>query len=148
MADTTPPQTYENHRRYVPGFHFVTSGILLLNVLFWLYKVVFVRPFAYAFLDGLLVGIALLLLFFYTRQFAITVQDRVIRLEEQIRIQRLAPDLAPRLGELSRGQCVALRFASDAELPALARKVLDEGIKDQNAIKKQIQSWRPDHLRA
>ena len=73
----------------------------------------------------------------------------MIRLEEQLRYMRLLPvDLQARVGELSIGQIVSLRFANDAELPVLARKVLDDKIQNRKAIKKLVQSWRPDHLRA
>jgi hypothetical protein len=77
------------------------------------------------------------------------VQDRVIRLEMQLRLQQLLPqDLRPRMREFTVNQLVSLRFASDAELPALARKVLDEKLNDRKAIKKLIRDWQPDYLRA
>jgi polysaccharide deacetylase 2 family uncharacterized protein YibQ len=77
------------------------------------------------------------------------VQDRLIRLEEQLRYMRVLPaDLQSRVGEFTIAQSVSLRFASDAELPALARKVLDEKMQNRKAIKQLIHSWRPDHLRA
>ncbi len=142
----TLPQGYANHRRFVPAFHFVASGLLLLNLLYWVYALVRYRTGLQ--IDGIVVAIALLLLFFYIRTFPLAVQDRVIRLEERLRVVRLAPDLAARADELTAAQCIGLRFASDAELPALARRVLDEGITDREAIKKQIQTWRADDLRA
>ena len=81
--------------------------------------------------------------------FALSVQDRVIRLEERLRCERLLPpDLQARIVELEPGQLISLRFASDAELPALARKVLDEKMKDRKAIKQLIKNWRADYLRA
>ena len=97
---------------------------------------------------NILVAVALLLLAFLARLFALGVQDRVIRLEERMRYERLLPeDLKARIGEFTISQLVSLRFASDAELPALARKVLDEQIKERKAIKQMIQSWRPDYQR-
>ena len=76
-------------------------------------------------------------------------QDRVIRLEMHLRLQRLLPaDLQPSIPSLTAGQLVALRFASDAELPGLVRKVLDDKIGDRKAIKQMIQNWQPDNLRA
>jgi hypothetical protein len=83
----------------------------------------------------------------FARGFAVGVQDRVIRLEERLRLAELAPDLKPRLHTLTIDQVVALRFASDAEAPALTRKVLDEGLTDRKAIKRLVQAWRPDHAR-
>jgi len=91
----------------------------------------------------------LVLLFFVARVMALTVQDRVIRLEERLRMRALFPaDLQARIDEFGVKQLVALRFASDQELPALARKVLDEKIADQKAIKKMVTSWRADDQRA
>jgi hypothetical protein len=98
---------------------------------------------------SLLVAIALLLLAFNARIFALTVQDRVIRLEMRLRLQQvMPPDLRARIPEFSIDQLVSLRFASDAELRELARKVLDEKLTDRKAIKKLIRDWQPDLLRA
>jgi hypothetical protein len=86
---------------------------------------------------------------FLARVFALKVQDRVIRLEERLRMERLLPaDLQARIEEFSVPQLVGLRFASDAELPELARKVLDEKVKEAKAIKRMVKSWRGDFLRA
>jgi len=77
------------------------------------------------------------------------VQDRVIRLEERLRYERILPaDLLARVSELSVGQTVALRFASDAELPGLMRKVLDQKLTNGKGIKMLVMDWRADHLRA
>ncbi len=86
---------------------------------------------------------------FEARLFALAVQDRVIRLEERLRYERVLPaDLQARCGEFSIGQIVALRFACDAELPALARKVLDDKLTERKAIKQLVKNWKPDYLRA
>ena len=143
----TAAQDIRNHARYVPLFHFVAGPILLLNLIYSI--VITVR---YPILDnfvGAAVAFALVVLFLSARQFATTVQDRVIRLEEQIRFLRLFPaDLQLRISEFTRDQFVALRFASDNELPVLARAVLDQRIHDRSAIKQMIKEWRADHLRA
>jgi uncharacterized membrane protein YheB (UPF0754 family) len=100
-------------------------------------------------LVGVLTAAALVLLAFHARLFALRVQDRVIRLEERMRLERLLPDdLKSRIGEFQTGQLVALRFACDAELPALARKVLNDKVTDRKAIKKMVGAWRADYLRA
>jgi len=140
-------QSFASHSRYVPLFHFVLAAILLANVV---YSAVHLWRFhTYGAAMGFVLSLGLMILYWYARAFATTVQDRVIRLEETLRLERLLPgDLKPRIGELSRKQFVALRFASDAELPALARKVLDERLTDPNAIKALVKDWRPDHLRA
>jgi len=97
---------------------------------------------------GLVAAVALLMIMFWARIFALRVQDRVIRLEMHLRILSLAPDLSPRFGEFTLGQLCALRFASDAELPELARKVLAEKLGDRTAIKKMVRDWQADHARA
>ena len=98
---------------------------------------------------GALVALALVMLFLFARFMVITVQDRVIRLEERLRMERLLPaDLKGQIEKFSRDQLVALRFASDAELPTLARTVLDKGITDRTEIKRMITNWRGDYLRA
>lgn len=140
-------QNFENHARFVPGFHIVTLGIFMINLIWSIYHLIKLPSLENVI--GLLVAFALVLLFFYARIFALTVQDRVIRLEMQLRLQQLLPDdLRLRVPEFAIGQLVALRFASDAELPALARRVLDDKLTDRKAIKKMIQRWQPDFLRA
>ncbi len=141
------PQSFENHGRIIPMYHGVAFGILAINTLWSLYRVV--THFSWETVLALAVGIALLLIFFYARVMALTVQDRVIRLEERLRMDRvLPPDLRGRLHEFTIDQICSLRFASDAELPDLARKVLDEKLTDRKTIKKMIRAWRPDFLRA
>jgi hypothetical protein len=94
-------------------------------------------------------GLALILGFLSGRRFALSVQDRVIRLEERLRYQRLLPaDLQPRIDEFTVAQLVSLRFACDAELSALARKVLDDKMQERKAIKQLVKTWKPDYLRA
>ena len=143
----TPTQTLANHTRYVPGFHFIVSGIFVINFFYALVRIIRVPS-----LDAgvtFLLATGLLLLFYYARAFAVTVQDRVIRLEERLRYERVLPvELRGRIDDFSRAQLVALRFASDAELPILAGTVLKEKINDQKQIKQMIRDWRPDHLRA
>ena len=90
-----------------------------------------------------------LVLAFSARIMALTVQDRVIRLEMRVRMQQVLPaDLRPRIGEFTVGQLVSLRFASDAELPELSRKVLQDKLTDRKAIKQLVRDWEPDFLRA
>jgi hypothetical protein len=142
-------QSYRTHRKYVPGYHFLTFGILTVNLLWSLYRLFTgAAPLPDRIL-AILVAFALPLVALYGRLFALAVQDRVIRLEERLRFQEILPaDLRPRIHELTRGQLIALRFASDAEAPTLVRRVLDEKITSGEDIKKLIQSWRADHLRA
>jgi len=141
-------QTFANHSRVVPAFHMVALPILLLNVVYSIYELVHTW-FLFGALVSLLVSIALLLVALYARMFALAVQDRVIRLEMRLRLEKLLPaDLKPRIPEFTVSQLIALRFASDAELPDLARRVLDEKVQDRKTIKQMIKTWKPDHLRA
>ncbi|HXJ15747.1 MAG TPA: DUF6526 family protein [Candidatus Polarisedimenticolia bacterium] len=140
-------QNFENHARFVPLYHRVTFPIFAVNLLWSVYRVI--HRFSAESVLSLFLAVAFLLLFFYARIFALTVQDRVIRLEMRLRLhQVLPPDLRARIPEFEVGQLVALRFAGDAELPELARKVLDEKLNDRKAIKKMIRDWQPDFLRA
>jgi hypothetical protein len=140
-------QNFANHARTVPTFHFVALPIFLFNIIWSIERVI--HNFSLGTVVALLVAIALLLLAFNARIFALTVQDRVIRLEMQLRMQQvLTADLRPRIREFSRDQLVAMRFASDEELPELARKVLDEKLTDRRTIKKMVRNWQPDYLRA
>ena len=141
-------QNFANHTKFVPLYHIFVLGVFTINFGWSLYRW---KLLGFS-LDGLvsvLVAAALIFLFFYARIFALTVQDRVIRLEERLRYERVLPaDLRPRIGEFTVGQLVSLRFASDTELPALARKVLDEKLTDRKAIKQLVKNWKPDYLRA
>jgi hypothetical protein len=140
-------QSFENHARYVPLYHFVALGILFLNAI-WTGYLVVTAP-SMGTVVGLLVAVALMLVAIYARTFALTVQDRLIRLEMRLRLLELLPaDLRGRIDELTVSQLVSLRFASDAELAELTRRVLDQRLTDRKAIKRLIRQWRPDHLRA
>jgi dolichyl-phosphate-mannose--protein O-mannosyl transferase len=141
------PQSFENHVRLVPAYHFVAFGILAINLIWSLYKIV--ASFSGDRVIGLLLAIALLIIFFHARLFALAVQNRVIRLEMTLRMEKLLPpDLRPRIKEFAVGQLIALRFASDEELSELARKVLQEKITAQKEIKRMVKNWNPDYMRA
>jgi hypothetical protein len=140
-------QNFANHTKMFPPFHFFVVPILLVNLGVQLYRLKFGITFASVF--GILLALALILGFLSARMFALSVQDRVIRLEERLRYQRLLPsDLQPRIEDFTVAQLVSLRFACDAELPALARKVLDEKLQERKAIKQLVKNWKPDFLRA
>jgi len=140
-------QNFANHTKIVPPFHFVVLGIFTINLGWSIYRIA--HAFSAESVISLLLAIAFILAALYGRLFALTVQDRVIRLEMRLRMMQLLPaDLRTRIPEFTVSQLVALRFASDGELPALARKVLDEKLTDRKAIKQMIQNWEPDFLRA
>ncbi|NWJ39400.1 MAG: hypothetical protein HXX12_00325 [Geothrix sp.] len=139
------PQTYANHRRIEPLQHLILTPILLITWIATIWQAI-KHPNLHTIWMAVL-GFALLLLAMQVRSYALKVQDRVIRLEETLRMQRLLPaDLAGRIGELGPRQFVGLRFAADAELADRVREALDEPL-DGEAIKKRIQVWRPDTFR-
>ncbi len=141
-------QNFKNHGKVVPGFIFFVLPVLALN-LGWTLNHWRLAHFSFAGLVSVLTAAALLLGMILARGFALRVQDRVIRLEEQVRYARLLPaDLQTRAAQLTLAQVIALRFASDEELPGLLRKVLDERIADRKAIKGMVTNWKADHLRA
>jgi len=141
-------QNFANHGKYIPVFHFFAIPVFVTNFVWSLFRF-WKLGLSFEGIFGVLLAAALVVLVFEARLFPLAVQDRVIRLEERLRFALLLPaDLQPRIGEFTAGQMVALRFACDAELPALARKVLDEKLTERKAIKQQIKSWRADYLRA
>ena len=145
MAKKTA-QTYQNHAQLIPLYHYVALPVLLINALWALYQLT--QGVGGESIIALAVAVALLLIAFYARVFALAAQDRIIRLEEQLRLQALLPDdLQARINDHTTEQLIGLRFASDGELPALSRKVLDNDIADRKTIKQLVQSWRPDYQR-
>lgn len=151
MAETKP-QTFANHTRWDPLFHFFVLPVFLLGLILTLVHFFAhltegdLRDHIHAFLL-ILLALALLILAFKVRLNALKVQDRVIRLEEQLRLMRLLPEpLRARIPELTESQLCGLRFASDAELPKLAERAMNEKLSRAD-IKKSIQTWRPDYWR-
>jgi hypothetical protein len=141
-------QNFANHGKVVPVFHFFAIPVFVANFVWSLFRLKQLE-FSFAGIFGVILAAALVILIFEARLFALAVQDRVIRLEERLRYAQVLPaDLQARTGELTINQIVSLRFASDAELPALTRKVLDEKLAERKVIKKLIKSWKPDYQRA
>jgi hypothetical protein len=140
-------QSYANHAKFVPMFHFVSGGIILVSLIgsivnLWQSLGDHERIYNASLITAICV--ALFLLFIFTRAFAMGVQDRAIRAEENLRHFALTGKrLDPRL---TIKQVVGLRFAADAEFVELARKAADEALS-QDAIKKSVKDWRPDHDR-
>jgi hypothetical protein len=144
MADSSP-QSFSHHARYDPLFHFFLLPVFAIT---WLFSIAFLvrRPGLHsAWL--VVVATAMVVVLLKLRGYPLKVQDRVIRLEERLRLVTLLdPGLRPRIAELTESQLIALRFASDAELPALAMRALNEKLAAAD-IKKAIQQWRPDYWR-
>src|ERR1700757_4478026 len=146
------PQTFANHTRFDPLFHFFIVPIFALGVILAL-----IHFFAHLresdFRDNfhaillILLSLGLLTWVFKTRLYALRVQDRIIRLEERLRLtQLLSEPLRSRISELTEDQLIALRFASDREVPKLAERALNEKLS-RKEIKKSIQNWRGDYWR-
>ena len=140
-------QTYKNHPRLLPPFHFFVIPVLFLNVLNTIRHIWLDPRLSTVF--AFLIATALLLLGLLSRMQVLTVQDRVIRLEMRLRLrQTLPPELQGRINELTYRQLIALRFASDQELIELVREVLEGRLQTPKEIKLRVKSWQPDWLRA
>lgn len=138
-------QSFENHTRWDPWYHFFLSPVALLNVLYGGMKLVREPGLDSAW--GFVIGIAFVTAVLKLRLNALKVQDRLIRLEERLRLQQLLPGESTQWSQaLVEEQWIALRFASDAEFVALARRAASEKL-DPNQIKEAIREWRPDHYR-
>lgn len=140
-------QSFQKHTRWLPGFHFFAVPILLVNVLNEL-RHLWMDPTRHT-AWGVIVAMALFAVAGLSRSQAITVQDRLIRLEMRLRLRGvLPPDLQPSIETLTHRQMVALRFASDGEMAELVRDVSAGKLTTSKEIKARIKSWQPDLLRA
>ena len=141
-----PAQNFESHAKMVPAYHGVAFGMLMVPLLWFAYRTL--TDFS---LDQLMLLIfcgGVLIVTLFVRLFPLGVQDRVIRLEERMRLQRLLPeDRQNRIGDFTTDQLVGLRFAPDEELPDLARRVLDGSLTDRKSIKQAVNNWHADHQR-
>lgn len=139
------PQSYARHRRIDPSFHGVIFAIFFLNFCFSVVWAVRTRDLIHLWQAVLSLG--LLLFALKLRAYSLHNQDRIIRLEERLRLEKLLPeDLKARIPELRVSQLVGLRFASDGEAADRVREALAEDL-GLEAIKQRIQTWRPDHFR-
>jgi hypothetical protein len=140
-------QNYQNHVRWHPLFHFFAMPVVILHFI-WTLVVLIRQAGGWQNVENLVLAGVLVATVFLTRINALKAQDRVIRLEEQLRFQRLFPkDFAQHLQALSTSQLIALRFASDEELPELIQKIKAKNLTTSDEIKKAIKNWRADHLR-
>lgn len=144
MADGAS-QNFSNHTRYDPVFHFFILPVFAITVIATIVHLVRRPGLHSAWLVVFM--IAAMAAVFKIRLYALKVQDRVIRLEERLRLAPLLDaGLRPRIAEITESQLVGLRFASDAELPGLAARALNEKLS-RSEIKKAVQQWRPDYWR-
>jgi hypothetical protein len=142
------PQTLKSHARFNPLFHFTIIPLLLLNLIFSIYITVHNWPgYKHTHLWWIVMAVVFILMAGDARGSALKAQDRVIRLEERLRLHVLLPAAdRSHIDELTVPQLIALRFASDAELPGLAHQALTKNMEPK-AIKQAIVNWRPDHHR-
>ena len=146
MAETKA-QSFENHGQYRPEYHIGVFFILLANFLWSIYQLT--RGLSAGSVLALLMSVALIVMFFSVRVQILTVQDRVIRLEMRQRFRSvLAADIANRASALPLRQVIALRFASDEELPSLVSDVMSGQLTAPKDIKQKVRDWQADHLRA
>ena len=141
-----PTQTYANHTRWHPLFHFFLVPVMVINFI-WSIVLCYQDP---GWTQGwwVVVSLALIVMMFLVRTNSLKVQDRLIRLEEQLRCQRILPaDLAQRASAIGVGQFIALRFAADEELEALVSEVVEGRLTKPAEIKQAIKNWRADTLR-
>jgi Family of unknown function (DUF6526) len=139
------PQSLAHHARFDPLFHAVLAPVIAANLIVAIVSVVRLPNFHHIWV--LILSLALVALWLRLRQYPIKVQDRVIRLEERLRLQALSPaDWHPQILRLTEDQLIGLRFASDDEVVALARQALEENL-NRKQIKERIHRWRPDNWR-
>ncbi len=144
MANATT-QSFANHTRFDPLFHFFLLPLGLAAIVLSVIRIIH-RPTLASTLF-LILSLGFFMIAGKARGYSLKVQDRVIRLEERLRLAMLMPEAGrARIGELTESQLIALRFASDAELPGLAMRALNEGLTNKQ-IKSAIQSWRGDYFR-
>ncbi|MGA2644156.1 MAG: DUF6526 family protein [Candidatus Sulfotelmatobacter sp.] len=139
------PQNLANHAKFDPLFHFVVLPVFFLAAIGGTIHFIWHPSFHSA--SFFVISVAAVIAVVKIRIYALKVQDRVIRLEERLRLTALCPEpLRSRIMELNEGQLIALRFVSDAEVTALTERALNEKLSRED-IKKAIQHWRPDYWR-
>jgi hypothetical protein len=146
------PQTFANHTRFDPLFHFFLGPVFVIAIVMAIMN--FLNPVGHRSPMGnvhafllIVLAVAFLVLVFKTRLYSLKVQDRVIRLEERLRLMQLLPEpLRSRIPELTEDQLCGLRFASDDEVAKLAERAMNEKLT-RKQIKQAIQNWRPDYWR-
>ncbi len=139
-------QNFKNHARFVPLFHFVLSLMILAFLLISAWNLI--RSPGLPSAMGVLLGLILVLVFYYARGFPLAVQDRLIRLEMRLRLRETLPaELQSRIPDLTPEQLIGLRFAGDGELAGLVQRVLDGDLSECQEIKKAIQDWQADDYR-
>ena len=139
------PQNLKNHARFDPSYHALLFGILAINLIVAI--VYCVKHLSFFSAWSIVLSFAAILLLFKVRLYPLKVQDRVIRLEERIRLQALAPsEWHTQIYRLSADQLIGLRFAADSEVVELAKQALEHNL-NRKQIKERIRDWRSDDFR-
>jgi len=140
-------QSYRTHRRFDPLYHFFVAPVVMIVYPVWAIVHLYRHPTPQSAI-WLLFALAVAVLAWRARSFPLAVQDRLIALEERLRIERvLPPEARAAAAALTDDQLIGLRFASDEELAALSAAAAAEKL-DRKAIKQRVKTWRPDHRRA
>src|SRR5579872_3162944 len=141
------PQNFQNHARFFPPFHFFVVPVFLINLIYRLVELK--NGITFDSIWWVVLSAAFVVGALSARLMALSVQDRVIRLEMQQRLERmLDADLRPRIAKFTVDQLIGLRFAGDDELAALARQCLNEKTTNRKTIKGRVKNWKPDYMRA
>ncbi|MDB4883931.1 MAG: hypothetical protein JWL95_2697 [Gemmatimonadetes bacterium] len=144
---TATPQNFANHRRFFSLYHYVALPIFIANVVVT-FIAAFRRP-SYWTVWSFVVAIAFVTGLVASRTSALIVQNRVIGLEMRLRLATILPvELCKRIPELHLKQLIGLRFAGDAEIPGLVERCLRGELLTADAVKREVQHWRPDFVRA
>jgi hypothetical protein len=139
------PQSFSNHVRFDPPFHFFVMPVTAITFISLIVRAVRFPNSWNIWMT--VVGLAAVVAIVKSRLNALKVQDRVIRLEERLRLMAVLPEtMRPRIADLTDDQLVALRFASDAELPAMVQRAVNEKLS-RRQIKQAVTNWRPDYMR-
>lgn len=139
-------QSFDSHAKFVPMYHGVLT-VLLLAVIATSIKSL-IGNFSLGGIMEVVLPIAVLMTALWARAFALGVQDRLIRLEERLRMERILPDdLRAKIGDISTDVLIGLRFAPDEELPGLARRIMDGELTDRKSVKQAVANWRTDDQR-
>lgn len=145
MANDASSQNFSNHTRFDPAFHFFLLPVALASLITTIVRTIKAPTGVNIWL--IVVALAAFVAIGKTRGYALKVQDRVIRLEERLRLLSVLPEpLRSRIGELTDTQLIGLRFASDGELPTLVQRAIAEQLSRKD-IKKSVTNWRPDTAR-
>lgn len=140
------PQSAASHAKMVPMYHYVTFALIFVPTVYFIFEVV--RGFSVPALMTALFGVGVIFATLFARLFPLGVQDRVIRLEERLRLATVLPaDLHDGIESISTDVLIGLRFAADDELEDLVRKIHAGQLSDRKSVKQAVQRWRADHQR-